>query len=80
VIELPFDSANIDALMNELDGQPNRQQEIRRSNVVQALMRHDWAYRWETILKVAGLDPMPALLDRKECLGKLAKECSIADL
>jgi len=80
VIELPFGSDSIDALMNELDEQPDRQNEIRRSNVVQALMRHDWAYRWETVLKVAGLEPMPALLERKERLGKLAQECSVADL
>jgi hypothetical protein len=42
-------------------------------NVVQALARHDWAYRWEKILENVGLGPMPELLERKERLAKFAE-------
>src|SRR6266478_1604799 len=74
VLHLPYDSDNIDTLITELDRQPERQEHIRRTNVLQALMRHDWVYRWETVLATAGLEPLPELLERKERLRNLAKE------
>jgi len=40
--------------------------------VVQSLLRHDWVYRWENILKMVGLDPMPQLLERKKHLRDLS--------
>ena len=72
VIHLPFGSDKIGEIINELDMQPGRQEKIRRDNVVQSLMRHDWVYRWETVLKTAGLDPMPPLLERKKRLRELS--------
>jgi hypothetical protein len=36
-------------------------------------MRHDWAYRWEAVLKSVGLEPMQGLMERKARLKKLAK-------
>jgi hypothetical protein len=44
--------------------------------VKQALMRHDWVYRWEAILEIAGLKPMQAALQRKDRLRKLADAVS----
>ncbi len=73
LIHLPYGSSEIDAVINELDQQPERQEKIRRTNVGQALMRHDWAYRWEAVLKIAGLEPMPELFQRKERLRSLAE-------
>jgi hypothetical protein len=73
VIQLPYDSYDIDAVIKELDGDPERQDRIRRTSVAQALMRHDWVYRWEAILKTVGLEPMQGVLQRKERLRKLAK-------
>jgi hypothetical protein len=72
VIHLPFGSTDIDVIINELDENPERQEEIRKTNVVQSLLRHDWVYRWEDILKIAGLEPMPGLEKRKERLRELA--------
>lgn len=74
VIHLPYDSRDIDSIIHELDQQPGRQETVRRNNVAQALMRHDWVYRWEAMLKIAGLEPMPQLLDRKERLRRLAED------
>lgn len=68
VIPLAFDSENIGAILNELDAQPERRMSIRQNNVIQSLLHHDWAYRWETVLEIAGLAPLPALVDRKERL------------
>jgi len=73
VVHLPYGSDRIVALIDELEGQPEKQERIRRMNVVQALARHDWAYRWEKILENVGLGPMPELLQRKERLANLAE-------
>ena len=59
-------------VIKDLDRDPERQDRIRRTGVVQALLRHDWVYRWEAVLKTAGLEPMQGLLKRKERLRKLA--------
>jgi hypothetical protein len=72
VIHLPYDSSNIDTIINDLDSDPERQDRIRRTNVVQALTRYDWVYRWETILETVGLEPLPGMSKRKERLRALA--------
>ena len=73
VIHLPFGSDNIDTIINELDKDPLRQETVRRNNIVQSLLRHDWVYRWEAILQIAGLESTPELLKRKKRLRMLAK-------
>jgi len=74
VIRMPFDSPNINEILAELDSQPERIAEARKNNVVQSLLRHDWAYRWSTILKIAGLKPSATLTDRLEYLRRLAEK------
>jgi len=76
VIRLPFGSAEIGTIIHELDMQSQRQERIRRSNIIQSLLHHDWVYRWEAILKMAGLEPLPGLVERK---GKLAELSKIAE-
>lgn len=72
LIHLPYNSSDIARIIHELDEKPERQAVVRRTNVVQALRRHDWAYRWEAILKTIGLEPMPELRQRKERLRTMA--------
>lgn len=76
VLRLPYDSEDIDTLIDRIDMQPDEQERMRRNNVAQALMRHDWAYRWEAVLQAAGLQPMQGLLERKARLKDLAKDIS----
>jgi hypothetical protein len=76
VVHLDYDSSEIDRIINDLDRQPEKQESIRRTNVVQSLLRHDWAYRWEAILRTVGLEPMQQLLYRKERLHNLARQVS----
>ena len=76
VVDLPYNSTHIDAVISDMDRQPRRMEDIRRTNVAQALMRHDWAYRWEAILQAVGLAPMPELSARKERLQQLAGNIS----
>jgi len=73
VTRLPYDSDDIDSVIKNLDADPERQDRIRRTGIVQALMRHDWVYRWEAILSEVGLEPMPDALERKDRLKRLVK-------
>jgi hypothetical protein len=73
VTQLPYDSCDIDMVIKDLDGDPERQDRIRRTGVAQSLMRHDWVYRWESVLKTVGLEPMQGVLKRKERLRKFAE-------
>ena len=70
VIQLPFHSCDIDKVIGPRC-RSGTTGHIRKTNVVQALMRHDWVYRWEAVLKAAGLGPMPGLLERRILLRKL---------
>lgn len=72
LIDLPFGGENITEIIRELDKQPERQVAARRNNMVQMLLHHDWAYRWEHILNLAQVAPLPQLLKRKEKLRQLA--------
>lgn len=72
VLHLDYDSSEIDRIINDLDRQPDRQETIRRTNVAQSLLRHDWAYRWEAILNTVGLAPLPQLGERMGRLRNLA--------
>jgi glycosyltransferase involved in cell wall biosynthesis len=74
VIPVEPDEAALTALFDELDADPERVEGIRRRNASQALRRHDGVYRWEQILRAVGLEPLPALGDRKERLERRAKE------
>jgi hypothetical protein len=72
VIDLPFGSDKISSIIKELDAQPSRQAQARRSGLVASLLEHDWAFRWEAILKAVGLAPSTKLLERKKKLRELA--------
>ncbi len=73
VIHLPFGSERIDEIIEELGAEPERQEMIRKTNVIQSLLNHDWAYRWESILNMVGLEPRPQLLARKMELKRLSE-------
>jgi hypothetical protein len=78
VVDLPYDSPGIDKIIHQLNHDPERQHLIRRNNVVNALTRHDWVYRWEAILQHLGREPLPQLYDRKRRLKKIADAVSAA--
>jgi hypothetical protein len=80
LIDFPFGGENIAEVMREFDKQPERQVAARRSNMVETLLHHDWAYRWEHVLKLAQIPPTPQLLKRKEKLKQLADLVSRAPI
>lgn len=73
VVNLPFDSEDIDLIFSEFGKDPERQEEVRRKNIIESLQKHDWLYRWEVILQRAGLKPMPGFFERKDVLDDLCK-------
>jgi len=55
VIDVPWDCDDVAGVLHDLDGQPDRLAAARAAGVRAALLRHDWAYRWERVLADAGL-------------------------
>jgi len=76
VIDLPFGSGDVEGVIQRVDSDPEWQEEMRKNNVVNTLMRHDWVYRWEAVLQVAGLQPTEGIFERKERLRHLAMDIS----
>ncbi|GLH79948.1 hypothetical protein SSBR45G_48570 [Bradyrhizobium sp. SSBR45G] len=72
MVNVPHTSDDIDRVIRDLDRDPERQDRMRRAGMTQTLLRHDWVYRWETILAATGLQPLPALSARKDRLKALA--------
>jgi hypothetical protein len=71
--DLPYDSPDVAAIVRELDKDPARQESARCRNMQQALLRHDWVYRWEAILKAVGMEALPQSKARKQRLQDLAQ-------
>ncbi|QNI33505.1 glycosyltransferase family 1 protein [Alloacidobacterium dinghuense] len=73
MIDLPWDSSAVADVIRECDRDSERQETIRRRNVEQALLQHDWLYRWETVLNALGMDLLPKAQARKQRLHSLAE-------
>jgi hypothetical protein len=72
VIPLPFDSPDIGKVLVELDADPQRLSRIRRDNVRNAALRHDWVYRLRTVFETLGMPPTASMLERQTVLQALA--------
>jgi hypothetical protein len=72
VIAIDPNGFDVAEVLAELAEQPERLCEISRRNTAEALLRHDWSYRWKQILAVAGLKPTPQLELREQRLKELA--------
>lgn len=72
VIKIPFDAPNIGEIIAELDAQPERLAKIRRDNVVNSLLQHDWVYRLKEVYQTVGLQPTINMLSREAQLKELA--------
>lgn len=72
VIEIRPDGSDVEHVLKSLAEQPERLSEISRRNAAEALLHHDWAYRWSEVLNLAGLKPAPELQARKYRLRELA--------
>ena len=73
VTRIPHEARAIRDAIAQLDSQPDRVAEIRKNNVVHALLNHDWLYRWKLILDTVGLEPLPAFHARENQLKNLIR-------
>jgi hypothetical protein len=72
IIRLPFDSPDVERVLAELDADPLRLAKIRRENVHNAALRHDWVHRLRTVFETVGIPPPEALIAREKRLQALA--------
>ena len=76
VVEVSRNGSDVAETVTRLAADPDRMEQISRRNAAGALLQHDWVYRWERIIEIAGLTPAPALLARKARLAELAQMAS----
>jgi hypothetical protein len=74
VVEIQADGSDVADAISNLEAQPKRLLEISCRNAREALLRHDWSYRWKKILNIAGLEPTPQLELRENRLKQLAEQ------
>jgi hypothetical protein len=73
VIQIQPDGSDTMAVLNELGSEPDRLAAISRRNTKEALLRHDWSYRWNEMFRVVGIDPSPRKAAREQRLKHLAE-------
>jgi len=71
VIKIQPDGSDVVDVIARLDRVPEHVLAISQRNASEALLRHDWVYRWKELLQVAGLDPSPAMAARERQLREL---------
>jgi spore maturation protein CgeB len=79
VIEIQPDGSDVMAVLGELGSEPERMAAISRRNAREALLRHDWSYRWSEMFRIAGIEPSPRTATREQRLSDLADLSSRAD-
>jgi hypothetical protein len=72
VIQIRPDGSDLTAVLSDLDSDPERIAAISRRNAKEALLRHDWAYRWNEMFRVAGIKPSPRMAARERRLKDMA--------
>jgi hypothetical protein len=73
VVPTAPDGSDIAEVLAGLAKEPERVREISRRNAAEALLRHDWMYRWKEVLRMVGLEPLPAMEARENRLRELAE-------
>lgn len=77
VIPMEFHEPNIEKIITGLDGRSEFLQQIRSNNIKNSFLKHDWLYRWQTVLERAGLSPIEKLEKRQSYLQQLAQKYTI---
>lgn len=72
VIQICPDGSDLTAVLHDLDSDPERIAAISRRNAKEALLRHDWAYRWNQMFRIAGIEPSPRMATRERRLKDMA--------
>lgn len=79
VIQIKPDGSDTMAVLSELDSNPGRVAAISRRNTKEAVLRHDWIYRWNEMFRIVGIEPSPRGAAREQRLKELADLSTSAD-
>jgi hypothetical protein len=73
VIHVPFDSPDIGRILADLNRDPERLRSVRRNNVREAALRHDWLHRIQVVFNTLGLAPTQGMRARAHRLDQIAQ-------
>lgn len=73
VIEIQPDGSDVHDVLSRLRQEPERISTISRRNAAEALLHHDWLYRWKKIFRVSGIEPSPGMVAREQHMKDLAQ-------
>jgi hypothetical protein len=71
-IQTQSDGSDVLVILRALSSDPERVAAISARNAREALLRHDWIYRWKEIFRVAGIEPRPRMAARERRLKDIA--------
>jgi spore maturation protein CgeB len=72
VIRIQPDGSDTMDVLHELNSHPKHVAAISRRNTREALLRHDWAHRWNEMFRIMGVDPPLRSAARQQRLKYLA--------
>ncbi len=78
VVEIAADGSDFEQVFAALCADPHRLEAMRARNIAASLRRHDWAYRWGEVLRVAGREPTAAHQERLAELDRRATRVEMA--
>lgn len=64
IISVPFDAPHIGEVIAELESQPARVDAIRRNNMIQSCLRHDWLHRLQVVYDTFDLPASEVMVQR----------------
>ncbi|MGD1874359.1 MAG: glycosyltransferase [Mastigocoleus sp.] len=80
VIPISYDADYVVDIIAELDKQPYRLEKIRKDNIYNSLLRHDWVYRWSNILDIVGMERTTQMLGRESKLQQMAENVMVQSI
>lgn len=72
VVEVRPDGSDCDRVLWDLLHDAQRCERISTGNSQQALLKHDWVYRWKNVFELLDIPPTAAMLRREQTLHTLA--------
>jgi spore maturation protein CgeB len=79
VVRMRPDGSDAMTVLRELGSEPECVAAISRRNTREALLRHDWAHRWNEMFRIIGVEPSPRKKARDERLMGLADRFTSPD-
>lgn len=68
VIALPDEPDALYQLLDQLEADSKRVEAIRKRNIRECLLRHDWSNRWQKLISLVDLEPTREMVYREHAL------------